>query len=71
MCHGRPVGLSVRQAKQVIGAARATAARHLANLVRGGRLVLVEKGNNRTRLASVYDLPEFGQDSAVESDQVI
>lgn len=57
--HGRPVGLSVRQAKDVIGGSPANAARRLADFVRDSRLILVTKGNYGTGLASVYDLPEF------------
>jgi hypothetical protein len=55
--HGRPVGLSARQAKAVIGKSVATAARYLKTLVESGRLILVHKGTYTTGLASEYDLP--------------
>jgi hypothetical protein len=57
--HGRPVGLSARQASHVIGRSPATAARRLAELVRNGRLIIVSRGSFRSELATEYDLPKF------------
>lgn len=57
--HGRPIGLSVRQAAGLCAIPRQTAARRLDALIASGRLVLVTKGTNSSRLSSEYDLPEF------------
>ena len=55
----RPVGLAARVAATIVEASPATAARDLAKLVLNGLLILASKGDNGTRRASYYDLPEF------------
>ena len=57
--HGRPIGLSVRQASSLLGIPVMTAARRLKELVLTGMLIRVSEGTHWTRLASEYDLPEF------------
>jgi putative DNA primase/helicase len=59
LIHGRPVGLSVRQASSLLGIHVRTAANWLKALVAEQRLICVTKGTYRTRLASEFDLPEF------------
>jgi putative DNA primase/helicase len=61
LIHRRPVALSARQAATVLGVPFKTAARRLKKLVGNCQLVLVSEGNNQTRHASVYDLPEFSR----------
>jgi hypothetical protein len=57
--HGRPVGLSARQAGELLDTPYRTAARRLKEAVKAGLLVVALEGTYASGLASEYDLPEF------------
>ena len=57
--HTRPVGFSCRQAADVIGMGKSSAATCLKELCRVGKLIPITVGTNETRHSTEYDLPEF------------
>jgi len=59
LAHGRPVGLSARQAGELLGVHYGNASRQLKALVEAGRLTRPKTGTHWNGIASHYDLPEF------------